>query len=66
MNLAQATRSSFQAILLPFESHLEAMATTGYTPPLSQGVGYGVVVGLGVVFALGMVSAPAPGLKIRK
>jgi hypothetical protein len=41
------------------------MATTGYTPPLSQGVGYGVVVGLGVVFALGMVSAPAPGLKIR-
>jgi hypothetical protein len=48
----------FKAILLSFESHLEVMATTRYTPPLSQGVGYGVVVGLGVVFALGMVSYP--------
>ncbi|KAL2816596.1 Sodium:solute symporter family-domain-containing protein [Aspergillus cavernicola] len=30
-------------------------ATTSPAPPLSQGVGYGVVIGLGVAFAIGMV-----------
>jgi hypothetical protein len=44
--------------LLSCENQLEAMATTGYTPLLSNGVGYGVVVSLGVVFALGMVTRP--------
>ncbi|KAI2632874.1 Sodium:solute symporter family-domain-containing protein [Xylaria nigripes] len=51
--LSTRLRSKIYRIAKRF--HLSMSETPSRPPPLSQGVGYGIVLGLGILFALGMI-----------